>query len=132
MAVEGMAGNAGASWGIAFLVSAGVVAEFVAKACSSPQTTELNAGARAATLMKWVNVGVVEAALFVAIAAMVDKKNRVPLIMGGVAEGLITYGEYVHAKQAGLASSLPGTEDHAGAPAVPAATGAKWGWGAAT
>jgi hypothetical protein len=102
--------SADASWGIAFLVSAGIVAEIVAKACSSPQTTELNADKRAPTLMKWVNIGMAEAALFVAAAAYLDKKHRIPIIIGGVAEGLITYGEYLHGKQAGLASPAPGTE----------------------
>jgi hypothetical protein len=109
MALEKMA-SGGASWGIAFLVSAGIVAEIVAKACSSPQTTELNAAERAPTLMKWVNIGMAEAALFVAVAAAVDKAHRVPIILGGVVEGAITYAEYLHGKQAGLASNAPGTE----------------------
>lgn len=108
MALERL--SADASWGIAFLVSAGIVAEIVAKACSSPQTTELNADKRAPTLMKWVNIGMVEAALFVAAAAYLDPKHRIPIIVGGVAEGLITYGEYMHGKAAGLASPQAGTE----------------------
>jgi preprotein translocase subunit SecY len=98
--------------GIAFLVSAGIVAEIVAKACSSPQTTELNAGARAATLMKWVTIGMVEAAAFVIIAAAIDPKHRVPIILGGLTEGVITLAEYVHGKRAGLASDEPGTESY--------------------
>ena len=109
MALEKLA--AGGSWGIAFLVSAGIVAEIVAKACSSPQTAHLNAHKRAPTLMLWVNIGMVEAVVFVAIAAMVDKKHRTPLILGGVAEGVITYAEYFYAKRSGLASDEPGTED---------------------
>lgn len=114
MALEKMAGRA--SWGIAFLVSAGIVAEIVAKACSSPQTTELNADARAPTLMKWVNIGMVEAALFVAAAAYLDKAHRTPIIMGGIAEGVITYAEYLHGKRAGLASDQPPTEQHSRMP----------------
>jgi hypothetical protein len=109
MALEKLA--AGGSWGIAFLVSAGIVAEIVAKACSSPQTAHLNAHKRAPTLMLWVNIGMAEAAVFVAIAAILDKKHRVPIILGGVTEAVITYGEYVYAKQSGLASEEPGTED---------------------
>ena len=97
-------------YGIAFLVSAGIVAEIVAKACSSPQTTELNADARAPTLMKWVTVGLVEAAVFVAIAAAIDRKHRAAIILGGLAEGVITLAEYMHGKHAGLASAEPGTE----------------------
>jgi len=103
-------GNANASNGIAFLVSAGIVAEIVAKACSSPQTTELNAGARAETLMKWVTIGLVEAAVFVMIAACLDRKHRAAIIAGGVTEGVITLAEYMHGKSAGLASDEPGTE----------------------
>jgi preprotein translocase subunit SecY len=109
VALEKLAAG-GASFGIALLVSAGIVAEIVAKACSSPQTTHLNAGSRASTLMQWVNIGMVEAALFVAAAAYFDKAHRVPIIIGGVGEGIITYGEYWYAKQAGLASNQPGTE----------------------
>jgi hypothetical protein len=105
-AVELSAGN-----GIAFLVSAEIVAALIAKACSSPQTLQINAKARAATLMKWVHLGLAEAMLFVAIAAWIDKKHRVAIIAGGVLEAVITYGEYLHARQAGLASSAPGTEN---------------------
>lgn len=104
--------KANAGWGIAFLVSAGIVAEIVAKACSSPQTTHLNASARADTLMLWVNVGTVEAALFVAIAAALDKPHRVPIILGGLTEAAITYGEYMYAKQAGLSNPGPPTEQY--------------------
>jgi len=108
MALEKLA--AGGSWGIAFLVSAGIVAEIVAKACSSPQTTELNADTRAPTLMKWVHIGMAEAAVFVIAAAYLDKTHRVPILLGGAAEAAITYAEYLHGKQAGLQSAMPGTE----------------------
>ena len=110
MALEKL--TADASWGIAFLVSAGIVAEIVAKACSSPQTTELNADKRAPTLMKWVNIGMIEAAAFVAVAAILDRRHRIPIIFGGVAEGVITYAEYLHGKKAGLGSGQPGTETY--------------------
>ncbi len=103
------AGAAG-SQGIAFLVSAGIVAEIVAKACSSPQTTELNADTRAPTLMKWVTIGLVEAGVFVVIAAAIDRRHRGAIVAGGVIEGVITLLEYQHGKTAGLASTQPGTE----------------------
>lgn len=102
----------GGSWGVAFLVSAALMADIIAKACSSPQTMEINANARAGTLMKWVNVGLVEGALLILIAAAADKKYRVPIILGAVAEAVITYGEYVHAKRSGLNSGQPGTESY--------------------
>jgi hypothetical protein len=105
-------GIGGGSWGVAFLVSATFMADIVAKACSSPQTAEINAGKRAATLMKWVNVGLIEGAALVAVAFLVDRKYRTPILLGAVAEGVITWYEYQHAKQAGLSSSEPGTEQY--------------------
>ena len=102
----------GTGWGVAFLVSAGIVAEIIAKACSSPQTTELNANKRAPTLMKWVTIGTIEAGLFVAVAAYVDKQHRVPIILGGVTEAVITYAEYLHGKEAGLKNGGAATESY--------------------
>ena len=60
--------------------------------------------------MKWVNIGAVEATVFVAIAAAVDPAHRVPILAGGALELAITYAEYLHGRDAGLSSSEPGTE----------------------
>lgn len=98
--------------GVAFLVSAGIVYEIIAAACSSPQTTEINAGARSATLMKWVNLGVGQAVLFVAIAAWLDRKHAGPILAGGALAAALMYGQYMHARSAGLKSSEPGTESY--------------------
>lgn len=98
--------------GIAFLVSAGIVYEIIAAACSSPQTTEINAGARAGTLMKWVHIGLVQAVLFIAIAATIDKKHAKAIVAGGGTAGALMYGQYVHAKRAGLRNGGPGTETY--------------------
>lgn len=106
-----MAVTVAAGRGVAFLIGATVMADLVAKACSSPQTAEINADSRATTLMKWVNVGLVEGASFVVIAAMLDKQYAMAIIAGGALEGAITYFEYAHAKNSGLASPEPGTED---------------------
>jgi len=100
----------GASDGIAFLVSATMVADIIAKACSSPQTAEINADKRSATLMKWVKVGTVEAILLLVVAAYIDPKHRAAIIAGATTELVITYGEYVHANQSGLAAGMQGTE----------------------
>lgn len=105
---------AGVGFGVAFLVSAGAAAEFIAKACSSPQTSEINADKRSSTLMKWVNIGMLEAAVFIAIAAYFDKAHRVPILLGGGIEMAITYAEYMHANSAGLSSPAPGTESTSG------------------
>jgi hypothetical protein len=106
MAVEGIGGNG--STGVAFLVSAGLVAELIAKACSSPQTLEINAGRRVETLWKWVNIGMAEAVVFVVIAALIDRKHQRPILLGAMLEMGITYLEYVHGKQSGLAAHAAG------------------------
>ena len=98
------------SEGVAFLVAAGIVYEIIAANCSSPQTAELNAKCRAPTLMKWVNIGVVQAAGFVTIAAVIDRRHAKAIIAGGVLAGVIMYASYLHGKSSGLASDAPGTE----------------------
>jgi hypothetical protein len=103
--------TASSSNGIAFIVSAGIVYEIVAAACSSPQTAEINAHSRSDTLMKWVHLGLAQSALFIVIAAAVDKKHAFAIITGGLMAGGIMYASYGHAMKAGLASAEPGTED---------------------
>ena len=98
------------SQGIAFLVSAGIVYEIIAAACSSPQTTEINASSRAGTLMKWVWIGLFQAGLFVAAAAWFDSKNRNAIVAGGSLAGVLMWMQYYHARDAGLKSGAPGTE----------------------
>ena len=98
--------------GVAFLVSAGIVYEIIAAACSSPQTAEINAHSRAETLMKWVHLGIVQSALFVAAAAWLDKRHRAQILAGGGVAMALMYGQYVHARSAGLASGAPGTESY--------------------
>jgi hypothetical protein len=107
LAVEGLGGG---SDGIAFLVSAGVMYEIIAAACSSPQTTELNATTRAGTLMKWVHLGVAQGILFVVLAAIWDAKHRKPILFGGALAAVLLYGQYEHARRSGLANGGPGTE----------------------
>jgi hypothetical protein len=100
--------------GLAFVAGCQLMADIIAKACSSPQTAEINAGARAATLMKWVKVGMIEGAALLIIAAVIEPVTAAAFLAGGVAEGAITWVEYAHAKSAGLASDAPGTEDYSG------------------
>ena len=97
--------------GVAFLVAAGLVYEAIAAACSSPQTMEINAKSRADTLMKWVNIGTGQAALFVVLAAWVDRPHRYAILAGGGLAAVLMYGQYVHAMRSGLQSCQPGTED---------------------
>lgn len=96
---------------VTFMVSAGLVFEIIAAACSSPQTTELNAGARSKTLMKWVGIGLALSAEFVLIAAT-WLKGGWPAIFGGALAGLQLGLLYVYAKRCGLRSAEPGTESY--------------------
>lgn len=109
MAVEGMGGT---GQGVAFIVSAGVMYEIIAAACSSPQTTELNAEARADTLMKWVHLGVAQGILFIAIAAYVEPGRAKAILAGGILAALLLYVQYVHARNSGLDSNEPPTESY--------------------
>lgn len=94
---------------VTFMVAGGLVYEIIAAACSSPQTTEINASTRADTLMKWVFVGMAQAALFVIIASLMDKK-RWPALLGGMLAGLFMWASYAHAKSAGIKNGGPPTE----------------------
>ena len=98
--------------GVAFLVSAGIVYEIIAAACSSPQTTEINAKSRSDTLMKWVYLGIVQAALIVALAAVLDRRHKWAILGGGGLAMALMYGQYIHARSAGLRSCEPGTESY--------------------
>lgn len=94
-------------------VSAAVVYDVISATNSSPQTTEINAKARAATLMKWVNIGLAQAILFVVIMTIAEppgKKWR-PITGGGLAS-ILLYVQYLHARASGLRSSLPPTETY--------------------
>lgn len=110
MSVEGLGTNSGT--GVPFLVSAGVMYEIIAAACSSPQTTELNAKTRADTLMKWVYLGMAQGVLFVGLAAVFDQRHAKPLLTGGGLAAVLLFAQYAHAKNAGLASGQPGTETY--------------------
>lgn len=114
MAVEGLRDNASSrqGQGTAFLVSAGVMYEIIAAACSSPQTTELNAAARADTLMKWVHLGVAQGAFFVILAAIYEPRRAGAILWGGGLAGAMLYWQYDHAKKAGLENGGPPTEQY--------------------
>lgn len=110
-----MANSLAGSSGATFAVFAALVYDIIAAACSSPQTTELNAGARSETLMKWVGLGLLQAAVFVAIGAAIEAKRGAPIwppIAGGALAGGLMYSQYVHARNSGLASAEPPTETY--------------------
>lgn len=96
---------------VTFMVAAGLVFEIIAAFCSSPQTAELNARARAATLMKWVKIGLAVAFVFVMIAATTLKGGS-PALWGGALAGASLGIAYVYARHAGLRDGGPGTETY--------------------
>lgn len=109
MAIEGLGSG---SNGVAFLVSAGVVYEIMAAACSSPQTAELNAKKRAPTLMKWVHIGLAQSILFIGLAMLFDPKMAKPILVGGGLGGTLMYSQYWYARACGLNSDEEGTEQY--------------------
>jgi len=79
---------------------------------SSPQTSEINAKKRAPTLMKWVYIGLAQAAGFGVIGAILDEDTWPP-ILGVSLASVVLWIQYHHAIQAGLGNpSAPGTETY--------------------
>ncbi len=100
---------------VVFGVYAAVVYDIISATNSSPQTTEVNAAARAETLMKWVKLGLAQAAFFVILGAVAAKATGYPWwppALGGALAGLLLWLQYVHARNSGLKSGLPGTENY--------------------
>jgi len=99
---------------IIFMVTIGLVYEVIAAACSSPQTAEINADRRAATLMKWVHIGLAQAGLFVALEILILARLNRPTWPAWLGAGValpLMYGQYLYARNAGLRDAhLPGTE----------------------
>lgn len=92
-----------------FMEAGILMVAFVAAFCSSPQTAEINAQQRAATLQKWVKLGLGAGAVFLVIAATTSDHPGAVLAGGGLAGGML-WASYRHASTAGLASDAPGTE----------------------
>lgn len=96
---------------ISVAVYAELVYTVISASCSSPQTTEINAKARAGTLMKWVYIGLAQGALFGLLGAFLDKRRWPPLLGAGLAMAML-WLQYRHALSAGLSSTAPGTEQY--------------------
>lgn len=109
---DGLGNGSGA---VTMAVFATLMYDIISATNSSPQTTEINARARSETLMKWVHLGLAQGFLFVGLGAWLElragRSALMPLLGGGVAAGLL-YGQYRHARSAGLASTAPGTESY--------------------
>ena len=91
---------------IAFGVAADLVYNIFSATNSSPQTTELFAAERSETLMKYVRLGGVQAALLVGIMAY--RGRSIWPILGGVLAGAAMWWMYSHALKAGTAQTGTG------------------------
>lgn len=91
-------------------IYATLVYDVISATNSSPQTTEINASKRGPTLMKWVHLGLAQAAVFVLLGAYIAKSSA-PLVGGGLA-GAALYVQYVHARNQGLRTGGAGTENY--------------------
>jgi membrane protein required for beta-lactamase induction len=102
----------GGSDAVVVAVYAALTYDVISATNSSPQTTEINAQARAETLMKWVHIGLAQAAIFAVIGVGLSKGKRWPPALGSGLAGIMLYAQYVHAKQSGLAKPGPATEEY--------------------
>jgi hypothetical protein len=87
---------------LAVASAAQVVYQVASANLSSPQSNELDAGARAPTLQKWVNISNFEAAGWVAFLCLLDG-SLWPAVGGGLALGGLVV-KYRHAINSGLAN----------------------------
>ena len=94
---------------ITVAIYAALTYDIISATNSSPQTTEINAAVRAETLMKWVKIGLAQAAFFAALGVALDKKRWPPVLGAGIAAALL-WVQYVYARNAGLAAPGPATE----------------------
>jgi len=91
-------------------VAAEMVYQLVGSNMSSPQTAELNAGARAPTIQKWVNITNAEAVGWIAFLCVLDR-SWWPALGGGLAlAGMVA--KYHYAIQSGLKSPGQSTEQY--------------------
>lgn len=93
---------------ITVAIAAELVFQLVGCNLSSPQTAELNAGARAPTIGKWVNLTNAEAAGWVIFLCVLDE-SAWPALGGGLAAASM-WAKYRYAIHSGLKNNAPPTE----------------------
>lgn len=111
MAVNGSMGSPA----VTVAVFAALVYDVISATNSSPQTTELNASTRVHTLMKWVHLGLAQAAIFAILGVGLEiKSNRPawpPALGSGLAAGML-YVQYLHAADSGTRNPGRPTEEY--------------------
>jgi hypothetical protein len=95
----GAVGGGGGIDAIAFGVAADLVYNVFSATNSSPQTTELFAGDRAATLWKYVRLGAAQSVILIGIMAF--RGRSAWAIAGGGLAGGFMWAMYRHALRAG-------------------------------
>lgn len=98
------------AWAILIAVYATFALDVFSTFTSSPQTTEINASARADTLMKWVKLGLVVTVAGGAIGSWIDR-SALPFLATLIVGGSMYY-MYEHAKRKGLENGGPLTESY--------------------
>src|SRR5215472_7032073 len=101
----------GGNTAVEVAVYAALTYDIISATNSSPQTTEINAAARAETLMKWVKIGLAQAAVFALIGIYLDDERWPPALGAGLA-GVLLWVQYVHARNSGLRQGGPPTETY--------------------
>lgn len=110
--------GSGVSPAVLVAVYAALTYDIISATNSSPQTTEINASVRAETLMKWVKIGLYQAAFFGIVGVILEARRSggvpwAPAVGSGLAGGLLWF-QYEHAKEAGLKNGGPVTEQYGG------------------
>ncbi len=96
------------TWAILLAVYATFALDVFSTFTSSPQTTELNAAARADTLMKWVTIGTLVAIGGGAVGSWTSR-SAWPLVATSTVAAAMWW-TYNHAKNAGLENGGAPTE----------------------
>jgi heme/copper-type cytochrome/quinol oxidase subunit 3 len=105
----------GDSPAITVAIYAALTYDIISATNSSPQTTEINAQKRAATLMKWVFIGLAQAIFFGYLGWYFERKqNRPgwPPVMGVAIAGSLLWFQYEYAKAEGLKNGGASTETY--------------------
>jgi hypothetical protein len=106
--------SSGTSPALIVAVYAALTYDIISATNSSPQTTEINASVRAETLMKWVKLGLLQAAFFGIVGTILEaqRSNGVPWApaVGSGLAGALLWLQYEHAKQSGMENPGQKTE----------------------
>ena len=110
MAITGGNGGARITRMLAVYAGAELVYQLTGANLSSPQTAEMNARKRAATIGKWVAMTHGKSVFWIGLLCTLDG-SAWPLLGGGLAAADMHFS-YRYAIRSGLSSNAPGTETY--------------------